>query len=438
MDSKENFKKALQTLPEIASTSWIGGSSKEFLKNPTDFLLNGFAQKGESFLFRTGKRKIAIFSNPIHHKQIFSKAQTDLRKESDVSDFLGNGLLAADGEMWVRQRKHAQSYFSKKHLSEFVPSLGKKIEKKKLELRVGQEVSLTKFVTDLVYELALEMIFNVEFKGRPGELADAFYNMADFIQWRARQFIKFPLNWPLPKHLAFRTSKRLFNDLVSKIDRQATEQGKENLLSFFRKDPLASPQEIEDQALTFFLASFETTINGILWVFDSVLRNREYWQKLRQEASSCESLDTFDAVKNLDIAQACVCEGLRLFPPAWFRSHVAKHDTSIGEYSVPAGVSLWVSIFLTHRNPNLWKNPEVYDPTRFEAAHRKHLVAGSFIPFGGGATVCIGRDMAMMEMTMLLSLLAKSFDFELKNKEPLGMLANITLRPSREIFVKVL
>lgn len=92
----------------------------------------------------------------------------------------------------------------------------------------------------------------------------------------------------------------------------------------------------------------------------------------------------------------------------------------------------------THRHPEHWPDSERFDPDRFlpEATATRHRFA--FLPFGGGATMCIGWKLALMEATVLLFRLVQSYRFDLiEGAPPPYPKVRITMRPDDNMALQI-
>jgi cytochrome P450 len=87
-------------------------------------------------------------------------------------------------------------------------------------------------------------------------------------------------------------------------------------------------------------------------------------------------------------------------------------------------------IFGTHRNPAHWQEVETFDPRRFEPGRSKDRHPFAYIPFGGGPRTCIGANMAMMQMLMIVVAFVRRYDFALATDEPVAIHPMMLLRPS--------
>ena len=159
---------------------------------------------------------------------------------------------------------------------------------------------------------------------------------------------------------------------------------------------------IADQILTLLLAGHETTGNTLAWTWISLLRNPAVYNRWRRQLhTEPESA----SVVTRNVAR----EGLRLYPASWIIGRVATIDGDFAGVPVPAGCTVSISPFVTHRHPQFWApDPEAFDPDRHNRPldHRY-----AWLPFGAGARMCLGSAYAMREMEISLSILGKQFRF---------------------------
>ena len=128
-------------------------------------------------------------------------------------------------------------------------------------------------------------------------------------------------------------------------------------------------------------------------------------------------------------------EAMRLYPPVHTISRTAIGEDRIGGVRVPPGALINISPYVTHRNPNLWPEPERFDPERFcpAAAAQRHRFA--YLPFGGGPRICIGNSFALAEAQVIVAGIAQRYRVRLapgRTVKPIGLL---TLRPKGGIWV---
>jgi cytochrome P450 len=156
-----------------------------------------------------------------------------------------------------------------------------------------------------------------------------------------------------------------------------------------------SDREIRDELITLLLAGHETTASGLAWAVERIIRHPDIQSRLVEETRS-------DAHEYVD---AVVKESLRLRPVLSLVGRRLKEPMVIGGVPLPAGVAVVPSIYLMHRRPEIYPDPEQFRPERFLGDH-----AGTYtwIPFGGGVRRCLGATFAECEMRIVLGALFAS------------------------------
>src|SRR5262249_19585743 len=104
-------------------------------------------------------------------------------------------------------------------------------------------------------------------------------------------------------------------------------------------------------------------------------------------------------------------------------------------YRIPARSTVIVSPFVTHRHPDFWEQPEVFDPSRFTPERVAQRPKGAYFPFLGGPHQCIGNEFAMLEMCLIVAMVLQRFDVELLPGQPIQPKAGRALRPSGPVRV---
>ena len=116
---------------------------------------------------------------------------------------------------------------------------------------------------------------------------------------------------------------------------------------------------------------------------------------------------------------------------------VALEDDEIDGIRIPAGLTVVPYIYGTHRNPDVWANPEAFDPSRFEPEAKKDRHPFAHIPFGGGPRICIGSNMAIMQMLLILAVFIRRYDFGLASADAVEIDPMMVLHPKGAIEMNV-
>jgi cytochrome P450 len=124
-----------------------------------------------------------------------------------------------------------------------------------------------------------------------------------------------------------------------------------------------------------------------------------------------------------------------LCPPVWAVAREPAEEDEIGGYRIPARSTVIVSPFVTHRHPDFWDQPGVFDPDRFTPERVAQRPKGAYFPFLGGPHQCIGNEFALLEMCLVVAMVLQQFDVELLPDQAIVPKAALTLRPSAPVRV---
>jgi cytochrome P450 len=193
-------------------------------------------------------------------------------------------------------------------------------------------------------------------------------------------------------------------------------------------------RELRDQVLTLIMAGHETTAKSLSWTLYLLDQNPSARGRVQDEVDRVLSgRPATDAdLGRLPYCRQAISEAMRLYPPVWLISRRAQAGESLGGYDVPAGTLITISPHLLHRHPQYWQRPERYEPERFAVDPTPSHV---YLPFGGGARVCIGQHLAMLEAVLVLATLAQRVRLDLVPGFPVEPEALVTLRPKHGLMM---
>lgn len=179
-------------------------------------------------------------------------------------------------------------------------------------------------------------------------------------------------------------------DLFTQLCKATTDDG-----------ALLTRQEIVDHMSFLMMAAHDTLTSSLTSFVYFLAKHPEWQQKLREEIASLgiapgEPLP-YEKLDALPLTEMAFKESMRLIPPVPSIPRCAIRDTEFRGYKLPAGTRVSISPLFTHHMPDVWVDPETFDPTRFsdEASRNRHKYA--FVPFGGGAHMCLGLHFAYMQ-----------------------------------------
>lgn len=170
---------------------------------------------------------------------------------------------------------------------------------------------------------------------------------------------------------------------------------------------------IADHMNFLMMAAHDTITSSATSLVMLLARNPEWQERLREEVAALDpELPLTDQLDRLVLTEYAFKESLRLMPPVPSIPRRALKDFSFGGYDIPAGTNVGTGITYTHRMAEHWPEPERFDPMRFtpEASKGRHRFA--WVPFGGGAHMCIGLHFATMQMRLLIAHLLTRYRIE--------------------------
>jgi cytochrome P450 len=198
---------------------------------------------------------------------------------------------------------------------------------------------------------------------------------------------------------------------------------------------------LKDNIMTIFLAGHETVANALTWTFYLLSQSKEIEDKLHNEVDSVpgENAHTNDAnMSKLQFTEKVFAESMRLYPPAWAVGRQAINDCKIGSYLIPAGSTILMSQYLTHRDPRFFTEPHRFSPERWTNELKAKLPRFSYFPFGGGPRSCIGEKFAWMEGILAISTISRRWRMDLEPSHLVVPQPLVTLRPKYGMLMRLI
>ena len=165
---------------------------------------------------------------------------------------------------------------------------------------------------------------------------------------------------------------------------------------------LLSTQDIVDHMSFLMMAAHDTLTSSLTSFVGELAADPEWQQKLRDEVNglglAADAPTTFDNLEAMRLTEMAFKETLRLKPPVPSMPRRTIKDFTFKGYAVPAGAMVGINPLFTHHMPDIWPEPEKFDPMRFtdEAQRNRHRFA--WVPYGGGAHMCLGLHFAYMQV----------------------------------------
>jgi cytochrome P450 len=196
-------------------------------------------------------------------------------------------------------------------------------------------------------------------------------------------------------------------------------------------------RQLRDELLTFIGAGYETTGDGLSWIFYLLSSSPEVQSRLEAEVDAqLGGRAPSDAeLSRLTYAQQVIDESWRLYPPAWGFTRSAVEADVIDGHEIPKNAIVVISPYVNHRHPRFWTDPDRFDPERF--APGLDIPNFAYFPFGAGPHMCIGKHLGLLEVKMALSMIARRFRIRLAPDQAIRPEPGIALRPVPAMMVMV-
>ena len=178
-----------------------------------------------------------------------------------------------------------------------------------------------------------------------------------------------------------------------------------------------SPQEIEDNIITFIGAGHETTARALGWALFCLANAPAERETVEAEIDGLLGSKAVPPPQNwlalLPKTRAVFEEAMRLYPPAPSINRAAIEEDRYGDVVIPKGITVLVMPWTLHRHRALWEEPDAFIPSRFWPENRETIDRFQYLPFGAGPRICIGANFALQEAVIALGVLLHRFRFDM-------------------------
>lgn len=354
---------------------------------------------------------------------------------------IGKGLITLNGGEWKDARRRVQKVFKRDSLARQHETIIRHTQQMidRLKDRQGP-INLDRVMNELTFNIALELFVGADADSVDDmdSLQESIDTLNAYAKWRTWSFI--PPHWKTRRNQQFRQSMQLLDDVVEKVLQKRLRGGASARAD--RVDVLSQlleagfeGQPLRDHVMTMLIAGHETTGTTLSFLWAHVARRPEIQETLHREAQSQGA--TVD-LERLPFTEAVWKETLRLYPAVPILDRMAVEDAELGGYRIPAGANVLWSPFILQRSAKYW--PHRSDPNRFEPAaflNDPPPAPGTYIPFGTGPRMCLGRALADMEALTIVSMFARAFQIESTQSGDVTMRTLVTLRPEGGVPVKL-
>jgi len=429
--------------PPSPPAHWLLGSTLDFQRAPIDFCTKVARECGDVARFRVGYESWYLLTSPEHVYEVLVGKAALFNKPKLAKRlwklFLGNGLLASDGDFWKRQHKLVLPGFHKQRIDAYADVMVRYTEDMLAGFADGERRDVCEDMTDLTLAIVAKTLFDADVKHSARKVGEAIKLLNEIMVDHVNNPIPVPKWWPSDRNRRKMNAIRDIEAIVRGVihERRRSKEDRGDLLSMLvhaedERGAKMSDEELRDEAMTLLFAGHETTANSLTWTFYQLAQNPEVEARLFAEVSSvlCGRSPTIDDLKQMPYLDMVVKESMRILPSVWAYMREPREDVRLGEHLLPKGCIALISPYVLHHDPRYFPEPESFKPERFSRENEKAIPRGAYVPFAAGPRVCLGKSFAMMEARLVLATIVQRIRVELAPGQKVTLSPKIALRPA--------
>lgn len=411
-----------------------------FNRRHKDFVFAAARQYGDVFHMRgTVRGGATITAHPDHVKSLFT-APPDLvptlTTESALAPVVGpNAVLTTNGARHMAQRKMLLPPFHGRSIANYQQVIEEATARELDRWNVGDTLHLSLAMQRLTLDVILAGVFGIDREPSRKERV-----LSQSVTWLMHASTTPLAQLAEVMHIgrteafggmawALKAFDKTVYDVITERRAQMAD-GEERLdvlsLLLATTDDDGRPlsdHELRDELVSLLLAGHETTANTIAWAFERLTRTPRAMRDL------CDAVRTGSSDEAAAMTDRVIHETMRSRPVIPIVGRRPRIDWQLGDYGVPAGTGIALSILLVHHREDLYPRAAEFLPERWEG-HKPGTY--TWLPFGGGTRRCLGAALAMAELKVAIPEIARRFDLMPDRPEAEAPLhRNVTMIPQR-------
>lgn len=444
------------TMPAVDGWPLVG-AIPQLMGGPIDFVMAAREQYGDIYRLNLGLIQIIMLNHPRHAQHVLVDNARNYTKAGPIWDsmrtLLGNGLPVSEGDFWRRQRRLMQPHFHRRRLAAITDHMVAAIDESLADWTIrsanGQPFDIMEAMSQTTMRVIVRALFGTSIAAQDMELVSTQMGLIleKLLQGVVTQ--KIPTWVPLPGRGRYQQAiaaiDRVVFDVIERHQAGHDHAAGDSLVAMLlnmvddETGEQMTPQQLRDEAVTMFLAGYETTAVTLAWAFHFLTQEPQHMETLQHEIDTVlgDRTPGFGDLPQLGYTRMVLQEAMRYYPPSWQLTRTAQADDVIDGYPIPAGSEVAVMQHVIHHHPDIWPEPHRFDPTRFMPDQEKTRPRHAWIPFGAGQRFCIGRDMSIMEGQLVLARVLQQYHVRALPGRSATPHAAMTLRPKDGIWVEL-
>jgi cytochrome P450 family 110 len=400
----------------------------DFIRNPFRFLDTCARRYGDWFTVRVpGVSPFVFTSDPAAVREVFLGDPDSLHAgdaNRPLGAFMGEkSSLFLDGDEHLRQRRMLLPAFHGERMSSYADTMRTAADNAIASWPIGRRFPIHPQMRAITFETIIRAVFGFHNDAAGAELRASMKKLFELYSSRLGTLFSLPAmqidagRWS-PWGRAVMLTRQIDSILYAEFARRRKDgvEGRADVLSMLLAaryedgNPLPDAV-IRDEMYTLMLAGHETTAATMAWVINRLLTNPDVMERARAEVFSVLGGQQLDAshVGKLKFVEAVINETMRMDPVVPNIGRGLTKPLTIAGRELPKGVTIAPCIYLVHRRPELWPNPDQFNPDRFLETRQSPY---TFLPFGGGARRCLGAAFASYQMKIVIAEILSRVELE--------------------------
>jgi sterol 14-demethylase len=396
------------------------GHFEEFLAHPARFLLRAWRECGELAEFDLGGMRNVLLVGPEAQEAVF-RAPDEQLSAADSYRYMvpvfGEGIqYGAPLEVERQQVKMQSNALRPEKMKGYARVIAKEVEDRIAGWGDAGEKEFHEEFKQLVLRTSTHCLMGSEFRERLTDEFGALYHDLELAISPAS--ILDPYGQAEVFARRDRARARL-QQIIGEVVRERRRSGRRDhpdMLQTFMEAEYLDGTKLPDELIPgmvvwIMFAGFHTSSNTATWTLVELARHPELVPAIVREIESVWGGGaelSFAALRELPELERFVFEVLRLHPPLVTLMRHVRRDFAWRGCTIPAGDTIVISPYVAHRIPEVFPDPERFDPHRPEPES-----VFAYIPFGGGRRKCVGNAFALLQVKSIFCALLRRYDFEL-------------------------
>jgi cytochrome P450 len=364
---------------------------------------------------------------------------------SVLSAAFGDGLLTSYGDKWRTHRRLMSPSFDHRSIASYAPVIAD-VAAARLKAwdAMGEDadIDIVREMITLTLEVISRTMFSADSDALQSQLDETIRNGMAELSFGLQHLAPVIGPFLLKRKLArIRANFEAVDAVMQKLIR-----GREKHAGVAPKDLLdrliaatdsetgfrMTDEEVRDEVIIIFIAGHETSALAASYVWYLLSLHPGVDAKLHTELDAVLGgrAPSYDDLENLPYTRMVIDEAMRLYPPApMLTGRVAVEADEICGRPIAKGTEIAILPWVVHRHRTLWDDPDRFDPERFSRERSATRPRFAYLPFGAGPRICIGAQLALTEVSLLVATMAQRYRLKLVPQQDIVLLHRVTLHP---------